>query len=42
MKVEDIVDNAPENQLIRNTFIKADRLLSSYKNPVASIFWRIR
>lgn len=37
MKVEEIINGAPENQLIRNTFIKADRLLSSYKNPVASI-----
>lgn len=37
MKVEEIIDNAPENQLIRNTFIKSDKMLTFYKNPVCSV-----
>lgn len=37
MNLKSILDTAPENQLIRNTFIKADKLLNFYKNPVCSI-----
>lgn len=37
MNLQEILDGAPDNQLIRNTFIKADKLLNSYKNPVCSI-----
>lgn len=35
--IQSVLANAPNNQLIRNTFIKANKLLSSYKNPVCSI-----
>lgn len=34
---ENIINNAPDNELIRNTMKKADLLLNSYKNPVCSI-----
>lgn len=37
MDLQEILDAAPANQLIRNTFIKADKLLNFYKNPVVSI-----
>lgn len=37
MVSNEILSNAPDNQLIRNTMIKADKLLDSYKNPVCSI-----
>lgn len=37
MNLTEVLDTAPDNQLIRNTFIKADKLLSFYKNPVVSI-----
>lgn len=37
MALCEILDAAPDNQLIRNTMIKADKLLSNYKNPVCSI-----
>lgn len=34
---EEIINSAPENELIRNTMKKADLLLNSYKNPVCSV-----
>lgn len=37
MNLTEVLNTAPDNQLIRNTFIKADKLLSFYKNPVVSI-----
>lgn len=37
MNLTEVLDTAPDNQLIRNTFIKANKLLNSYKNPVCSI-----
>lgn len=37
MNLQEVLDAAPDNQLIRNTFIKADKLLRFYKNPVVSI-----
>lgn len=37
MVKKEILDTAPDNQLIRNTLQKADLLLDSYKNPVCSI-----
>lgn len=37
MVSEEIINSAPENELIRNTMKKADLLLNSYKNPVCSI-----
>lgn len=37
MTLNQVLENAPDNQLIRNTFIKADKLLNAYKNPVVSV-----
>lgn len=37
MVSEEVLNAAPENELIRNTMKKADLLLNSYKNPVCSI-----
>ena len=37
MVKKEILEAAPDNQLIRNTFIKADKLLDSYKNPICSV-----
>lgn len=34
---DEIINSAPENELIRNTMKKADLLLNSYKNPVCSV-----
>ena len=32
-----VLKNAPDNELIKNTFIKADKLLTFYKNPVCPV-----
>lgn len=37
MLSEEIINAAPENELIRNTMKKADLLLNSYKNPVCAV-----
>lgn len=37
MVSDEILNAAPENELIRNTMKKADLLLNSYKNPVCSV-----
>ncbi len=37
MVSEEVLRDAPENELIRNTMKKADLLLNSYKNPVCSV-----
>ena len=37
MVKKEILEAAPDNQLIRNTMQKADLLLDSYKNPVCSV-----
>lgn len=37
MVSNEILEAAPENELIRNTMKKADLLLNSYKNPVCSV-----
>lgn len=37
MLSEEIINAAPDNDLIRNTMKKADLLLNSYKNPVCSV-----
>lgn len=35
--LQEVLDKAPNNDLIKNTFIKADKLLTYYKNPCISI-----
>lgn len=35
--LEKVLNEAPNNELIKNTFIKADKLLTFYRNPVCSI-----